>query len=153
MRVTRQIGASPDDRSAQGRQDLGEPAEPALGMAVDERGLARLDLGPDDARQVVGDHAAVADPGLQEQSLADRVDRHLEDVREPVVAPGEERQVVVAELEVGRVKIAQLLQNRVEPGVPAAVGRGEADRLEPRRREDLVGAEQVPPVRLARRGR
>ena len=76
------------------------------------------------------------------------MDRDLEDVREPVAAPGEERQVVVAELEVGRVEIAELFEDRVEPGVPAPVRRGEADRLEPRLGEDLVGPLQVPAVRL-----
>ena len=76
--------------------------------------------------QVVGDHPAVAHAGVEEEALADGMDRHLEDAGEPVALPGEEREVVVAELEVGRVLVAERLEGVVEARVPAAVRRGEA---------------------------
>ena len=107
-------------------QDLGHPAEPALGMAVGDRQLPRVEPRGDDLGEVLADRAAVGDAGLEEQALADRMHRDLEHPREPVAFPGKEREVVVAELEVGRVQVAEVFQGVVEADAPPAVRRGEA---------------------------
>ena len=88
----------------------------------------------------------ITDARLEEQPLADRMDRDLKDPREPVPFPGIERKVVVAELEVGRIEIAEVFELVVQAAAPAAVRGRERHRLEARAPEDPVGAFQVDPI-------
>ncbi len=89
-----------------------------------------------------------ATPASRNKSLADRVDRDLQDPRVLVPLPGIEGQVVVAELEVGRVEVAEIFQGVVEVGAPSAMGPGESARLEAEAPQDAVRAFQVEPVGL-----
>ena len=61
---------------------------------------------------------------------------------------GIEREVVVAELEVGRIEVAEVFELVVEARAPSAVRAGEAHRLESRAAEDPVGPLQVDPIGL-----
>ena len=74
--------------------------------------------------------------------------RDLEHPREPIALPGEEREVVVAELEVGRIQVAEVLQRVVEAEAPSAVRRGEPARVDAEAAEDAVGPLQVEAVGL-----
>ena len=58
--------------------------------------------------------AGSIDARLEKQSLADRVNRDLEDPRESVPFPGIKRQVVVAELKLRRIEIAEVFELVVE---------------------------------------
>src|SRR5579864_950586 len=120
--------AMPPDFRRERSQHLREPAQPALGVPVDEGGLARFDLGSDNTHKMFGDQPRIACAGFEEQSLANWVDRNLEYFGESFAPPGEERQVVVADLEVGGILIAKLFERRVEARVPASQRCREADR-------------------------
>ena len=66
-------------------------------MAVDQGRFAAAHLGLDHPAEVVRDHPAVMHPGVEEEPLADGMDRQLQDAGEPVPLPGEEGEIVVAD--------------------------------------------------------
>ena len=76
---------------------------------------------PTTCAEIVGDDPGIVDARLEKQALADRVDRDLEDPRESVPFPGIERKVVVADLELGRIEIAEVFELVVQAAAPAAV--------------------------------
>ena len=67
------------DRFGNRLEDLGIPGESALGMSIDECRLTRADPGTYDIHQMFGDAPTVRCSSFQEEPLADRVDRHLQD--------------------------------------------------------------------------
>ena len=127
-------------------QDFRHSSQPALGMAIDQGRLSGRELRLDDPAEVVGDHPAVGHARVEEKTLADGMDGELQDLGEAIAFPGEERKVVVAELEVRREEVAKPFQGVVEPGIPAPVRCGEARRLEPGVAQDAIGAFEVAVV-------
>ena len=65
--------------------------------------------------------AGIVDARLEKQALADRVNRDLKDPRESIPFPGIKRKVVVAELKLGRIEIAEVFELVVQ--ARAASGR------------------------------
>ena len=102
------------DRRGKGGQDLGHLPEPPLGMAVDDGELSRIEFRTDDLPEIVGDDARIQGARFKEQSFADRVNRDLKDPRESIPLPGIEWKVVVSELKLGRIEIAELFELVVE---------------------------------------
>ena len=95
-------------------------------MAVDDRHFFRINLGQDDLAKIAADHEGIVDTRLQEQALTDRMDGNLKHARKSVPFPGIEWKVVVAELEVGGIEVAEVFERIVEAGGPSAVWTREA---------------------------
>ena len=70
-------------------------------MTIHDGELSRVDPGLDDLAEIRADDLGLVDARLEKQSLANRVDRDLQDPRESVPFPGIEWEIVVADLEVG----------------------------------------------------
>src|SRR5208283_1912919 len=120
----------------------------AFGMAVHQGRLAAGDLRLNDSAQVVRDDPAVLHSGVEKKPLADRVHRKLQDPGEPIAFPREEGKVVVVELKIRRVFVAERLDGVIQAGVPAPMGRGEACRREARVAKHPIRTFQVAKISL-----
>src|SRR5208283_5529243 len=98
--------------------------------------------------QVVGDDPPFLHAGIEEEPLADRVNGQLKDAREAMALPRVEGKIVVAELEIRRVIVAERFDGIIEPGIPPPVRRGKADRLNSGSAENPMGALEIAVVRL-----
>src|SRR5208337_276596 len=84
----------------------------------------------------------------EKKPLADRVHRKLQNPGEPIAFPREEGKVVVIELKIRRVFVAERLDGVIQAGVPAPMGRGEACRREARVAKHPIRTFQVAKISL-----